>query len=160
MSESNKELIRRYRKAYNSGDLDQLDDLLAPNWSSHAWVEGVPRTVEGAKQLHRMTLSMFPDWTLTTNALIAEGDLVVEHFTNSGTHLAEASGLPPTGNHFEVRGVSIFRVADGKIVEHWAYVDELSFLEALGLPEYLGVELPPAWRMTYHHDPAPQFTRA
>ena len=60
------------REAYNSNNPDQLDDLLAPDWVSHSWMEGVPRTVEGAKMLHRMTLSMFPDWTSTTLALIAE----------------------------------------------------------------------------------------
>ena len=158
MSEDNKALIRRYRAAYNSGNLDELDNLLAPDWLSHAWVKGVPRTIEGAKDLHRMTLAMFPDWHLTTRALIAEGDLVVERFTYSGTHEAECGGLPPTGNHFDLDGVSIFRIADAKIREHSAYVDELGFLEALGLPEYLGVELPPAWQLSAHHDPRPQRT--
>jgi predicted ester cyclase len=153
MSEANKAIIRRYREAYNSGNLDELDEILAPDWVSHSMVEGVPRTIAGAKDVHRMTLLMFPDWHSTTRALIAEGDLVVEHFTFSGTHKGEAGGLPPTGNHFDLGGVSIFRIADGKIVEHWAYADELGFLEALGLPEYLGVEMPPAWSMAYHHDP-------
>jgi len=153
MSEANKAIIRRYREAYNSANLDELDEILAPDWISHAWIEGIPRTIESAKELHRMTLSAFPDWHFTTRALIAEDDLVVEHFSFSGTHKAEIGGLPPTGNHFDLGGVSIFRIADGKIVEHWAHADELGFLEALGLPEYIGVEMPPAWSMASHRDP-------
>jgi hypothetical protein len=40
--------------------------------------------------------------------------------------------------------MSIFRSWEGKIVEHWGFVDELGFLEALGFAEHLGIELPPA----------------
>jgi steroid delta-isomerase-like uncharacterized protein len=155
MSEDNKAVVRRYREAYNSNNLDELDEVLAPDWVSHAWTEGIPRTIENAKELHRMTLSVFPDWRFTTHELIAEGDVVVERFTFQGTHQAELGGLPATGNRFDLGGVSIYRIADGKIVEHWAYVDELGFLEALGFRQHLGIDLPQAWRLAYHRDPLP-----
>lgn len=54
MVEENKEVVRRYRDIYNSGQLDRLGDVLSSDWSPHAWVEGVP-SIEGAKELHRMT---------------------------------------------------------------------------------------------------------
>lgn len=150
MSEDNKALIRRYRQAYNSGDLDELDDLLAPDWTSHAWIEGVPQSMDNAKEVHRVAQRTFPDWQFTTDDLIAEGDRVVERFTFSGTHQLEFGGLPATGNRFDLGGVSIYRIADGKIAEHWAYVDELGFLEALGLASHLKIELPAAWQMSRH----------
>lgn len=155
MSEQNKDVIRRYRQAYNGGELDLLDELLAPNWVSHAWVEGVPQSVASAKELHRQTLRFFPDWQFTTHELIAEGDRVVERFTFTGTHTAEFGGLAPTGNRFECGGVSIYRMADGRIAEHWAFVDELSFLEALGFSQHLGVPLPQAWTLSAHRDHPP-----
>jgi predicted ester cyclase len=155
MTEENKEVVRRYREIYNSDDLDRLGDVLSTDWSPHAWVEGLPRSIEGAKELHRMTLSMFPGWHFTTLDLIAEGDRVVERFRFEGVHGGDYGGLPPTGNHFSVEGISIFRIRDGKIVEHWAFVDELGFLEALGFAEHLGIELPPAWNYTKHnHTPS------
>jgi hypothetical protein len=52
MVEENKEVVRRYRDVYNSGQLD--GDVLSSDRSPHAWVEGVP-SIEGAKELHRMT---------------------------------------------------------------------------------------------------------
>jgi hypothetical protein len=52
MVEENKEVVRRYHDIYNSGQLD--GDVLSSDWSPQAWVEGVP-SIEGAKELHRMT---------------------------------------------------------------------------------------------------------
>ena len=46
--------------------------------------------------------------------------------------LEEFIGLPPTGARVTVRGMSLFRIADGRIVEHWAFADELGFLAQLG----------------------------
>ncbi len=54
---------------------------------------------------------------------------VVESWAMSGVHSGEAFGLPPSGQRVRVRGVEIFRCADGKIVEHWGAVDMSDFIE-------------------------------
>ena len=84
VEERNKEVVRRYREAYNSGDLDALDEILSRDWTTHAWIEGLPRSVEAAKELHRLSLQWCPDWRSTTLDLIAEGDRVVERFLLEG----------------------------------------------------------------------------
>jgi predicted ester cyclase len=61
----------------------------------------------------------FPDWRSDLQQLIAEGDLVAEDFIAHGTHHAALMGETPTGREVVLRGVNIFRIADGKIVERW-----------------------------------------
>jgi steroid delta-isomerase-like uncharacterized protein len=148
MSEANKEIIRRWQEAYSNGKLDEIDDLLAPDWVTNGWPEGVPQTVEMAKEMHRGLLEMVPDVRFTTEEMIAEGDRVVQRWTVSGSHENELFGCPPTGKLVKGGGINIFRIADGKIVEHIVFVTEIAFLEELG------AEVPEAWLGLKHSLPA------
>jgi len=65
--------------------------------------------------------------------MIAEGDTVVVRGTTSGTQTGAMQGIPPTGKKFTISGIDIFRVVDGKIVEHWDAVDQLGMLQQLGV---------------------------
>jgi steroid delta-isomerase-like uncharacterized protein len=147
MSEANKDLIRRYQEAYNTGDLDVLDEILAPDWVTNAWPEGMPQSIESAKQFYAMATSVFPDLHYTTEDLTAEGDKVVQRWTLRGTHKGELLGLSPTGREVKAAGISIFRMADGRIVEHWAFADDLGFLQQLG------ADVPAEWLAFGHRTP-------
>ena len=57
------------------------------------------------------------------NEQLAERDLVATRKTLRGTHLGEIWHLPPTGNRVEFEFIDIFRVKDGKLVEHWTHMD-------------------------------------
>jgi steroid delta-isomerase-like uncharacterized protein len=145
MSEANKDLIRRYQEAYNSGDLDALDKILAPDWTTNNWPVGVPQSIESAKQFQRdVALQVFPDLQFVTQDLFAEGDRVAQRHLLRGTHKGEFMGLPPTGRVIETGGISIFRMADGRIVEHWAFADELGFFHQIG------ADVPEAWLVVGH----------
>ncbi|MGH3165864.1 MAG: ester cyclase, partial [Trebonia sp.] len=61
------------------------------------------------------------------------GDLVVHHWTMAGTHDGDFQGIPPTGKTLTWTGITIVRIADGKIVERWANVDVLAILRQLGV---------------------------
>lgn len=145
MSEANKEVVRRWQEGYNTGDLDELDKILAPNWASNAWLDGVPQTVAAAKEGGRQMLALFPDYHCRIDELVAEGDRVMMRWTASATHNAEILGLAPTGQLVEWAGISLFEVKGGRITGHWAFGEELSFLEALGAP------VPPEWALFKHH---------
>ena len=77
----------------------------------------------------------FPDWRSDVQHMIAEGDLVAEHFVAHGTHRGSVMGESPTGHDVVLRGVNIFRIADGKIVERWGRLDDLGLLQQLGLAQ-------------------------
>ena len=85
-----------------------------------------------------MTRTSFPDFHVTSEDIIAEGDKVVSRWTASGTHKGELFGIPPTGKKATWKGISIYRFADGKIVEAWGDADFLGLLQQLGVMPVAG----------------------
>jgi steroid delta-isomerase-like uncharacterized protein len=131
-SEANKELVCRYQEAYNANNMGALDEILAPDLISHSLMPGLPPGRESLIQLQQLTLAAFPDFHTTIEDLIAEGDKVVARCTTRGTHKGEFLGIPPSGKPFTFTWISIFRIANGKIVEHWGEEDALGWLQQLG----------------------------
>jgi steroid delta-isomerase-like uncharacterized protein len=132
--ESNKDIVRRYREAHNTNQLDLLDDIVAEDLISHTLMPGIPKGREGGKMVHSVTIASFPDNYVNTEDLFAEADRVVERWTLTQTHTGEPFlGAPASGKRVQVTGISIYRIEDGKIVEHWANMDFLGVLQQLGL---------------------------
>lgn len=131
--EENKALVRRYQEAYNANRLDALDAILAPDLISHNMLPGVPAGLQGAKLVHQGLQAAFPDQHTTVEDLVAEGDRVVMRFTVAGTHKGPLMGMPATGKGYSVPGISIFRIANGRIAEHWGVFDQMSVMQQLGL---------------------------
>ena len=135
MSTQAKEIVRRYREAHNTNNLDLLDDVLAPTFAAHEMLPGVPQTLEGAKMVHQSTLAIFPDLQIRTDALFGEGDKVVEQWTMLAHHTGApffVGNIPPSGNKIEVTGITTYRIADGKIVETWSNMDFVGVLQQVG----------------------------
>jgi steroid delta-isomerase-like uncharacterized protein len=132
-AEQNKDVVRRIQDAFNSGNLDGLDDLVAADIKSADALPGTPPGLEGAKAAHQMVLSWFPDYTVKLDEMIAEGDRVIARFTVSGTHKGEMNGVPPTGKSYSVPGFSEYRIENGKAVEHWGLHDNFGVMVQLGL---------------------------
>ena len=132
-TQDNKALVRRYREANNANNLEALDDIVAADINSHNGIPGLPPGLAGGKMAHQMFVSAFSDAHVTTDDLIAEGDRVVERFTFRGTNDGSFLGAPPTGKKVTATGMSIFRIANSRIVEHWGENDTLSVMQQLGL---------------------------
>ena len=81
----------------------------------------------------RMITAAFPDNRHKVEELIAEGDRVVAHVTLTGTHEGELMGIPPTGRKIEVNEIHIYRMQDGKAVEHRVDRDDLGTMRQLGV---------------------------
>jgi predicted ester cyclase len=132
-TEDNKDIVRRYRQAHNSNQLDQLDDIVAADLISHNLLPGAAPGLESGKTAHRRALAAIPDYQVETLDLIAEADKVVERWRASGTHTGTSFfGVAASGKHVSGTGISIYRIASGKIVEHWAEADFLGLLHQLG----------------------------
>jgi predicted ester cyclase len=91
---------------------------------------------------------IFPDFHVIILQLLAEADWVVQRGLLRVTSKGEFGGLPPTGQVVESGFISMFRIADGKIVEYWAYADDMSFFKGLG------VDVPEIMFMFPHRSPA------
>ena len=122
-TEANKVLVRRYREAHNTNNLALLDEVVAVDIKSHNGMPGLPSGLEGCKMVHRTFLAAFPNGHVTTEGLIAEGDQVVERFSFRGTNTGLLMHAPATSKKVTFSGVSVFRIANGKIVEHWGAND-------------------------------------
>jgi steroid delta-isomerase-like uncharacterized protein len=81
----------------------------------------------------QMQRTAVPDVQIRVLDLIAEGDKVVARIEATGTHLGEWQGIPPTGKRFTISGMTMRRIADGKIVERWDNLDWLGVMQQLGL---------------------------
>ena len=82
-----------------------------------------PRSAGGFQAFYGMLLRAFPDASMEINEQLAERDLVATRKTLRGTHRGELWGLPPTDNRVEWEFIDIFRIRDGKLVEHWTHMD-------------------------------------
>ena len=133
-TESNKTVVTDFIDGlFSKGDLGAVDTYLAEDFINNDPPFGVTTDREGMRAAGAMMRAAFPDWHSDQHALIAEGDLVVERFTASGTHRGEVMGVPPSGNTVSLPGINIFRVRDGLIVERWGRLDELGLLRQLGV---------------------------
>ncbi len=135
--EENKALVRRYaEEVLNRRNLDLLDEIFAPDFVQYGADPDQVSGVEDLKQFFVMLRSGFPDFQVTIEDLLAEGDKVVLHFTFQGTHQGEFTSIGPTGKQVTMTGIDIFRIADGKIVELWNQEDVLGMMQQLGaIPE-------------------------
>jgi steroid delta-isomerase-like uncharacterized protein len=66
------------------------------------------------------------------NEIIATDDRVVTRWTGTGVHQTELMGVPATGRRISVEAISVMRVQDGKIAEHWCAWDTLGLLQQIG----------------------------
>lgn len=64
--------------------------------------------------------------------MLAEGDKVAVRYTGSGTHQGDFAGIPASGKRVTIKGIDMFRMADGKITEEWLNFDQLSMLQQMG----------------------------
>jgi steroid delta-isomerase-like uncharacterized protein len=133
----NKQIVEEFITAlFTDGDLTAVDRYLGPDFINHdPPLPGAPDGSEGLRQAAELFRQAFPDWRSDVQHMIAEGDLVAEHFLAHGTHRGSVMGESPTGHDVELHGVNIFRITDGKIVERWGRLDDLGLLQQLGLTQ-------------------------
>ena len=135
-STRNKQIVEEFITAlFTDGDLTAVDRYLEPQASSTMTrrCPMPPDGPDGMRQAAELFRHAFPDWRSDVQHMIAEDDLLAEHFVAHGTHRGSVMGETPTGHDVVLRGVNIFRIADGKIVERWGRLDDLGLLQQLEL---------------------------
>ncbi len=116
----------------NKGNLDMFDTHFASNYVNKT----VTNTVNGpaaGKEYFGAFLTSFSNINFEVEEVFGTGDRVVKRWSFTGTHSGEFSGIPATGKTITVRGVSVTRIVDGKIAEELDYMDDLGFLQQLGV---------------------------
>jgi len=119
---------------FNQGDLDLVDELVAPDFLNHDVPPGMDsRGPDSTRQIARMLRTAFPDLHVTIEELVAEADTVAGRVTMRGTHLGPFQGIPATGRSFEQVHMHFVRFRDGKAIEHRAVRDDLGMMRQLGV---------------------------
>lgn len=133
--EENKAIVRRlYEEVGNSKQLDVIDEIVDPDTIDHDPFPGMPNTgTEAYKAVFGASQVAFPDFRMTIDGLIAEGDRVAVQGKVSGTHEGEFMGMPATGKAFSVDNIEVFEIKAGKITQRWGIADTASLMAQLGV---------------------------
>jgi serine phosphatase RsbU (regulator of sigma subunit)/predicted ester cyclase len=119
--EKNKAVVRRFVEAQAEGDLDAIDDLLAPTFVDHSAFAGQDAGREGYMQQLAEQLAALSDVRSVIEDQVAKGDKVVSRITWRSIHdRGEYFGLMPRGTEVEVTSIFIHRIVGGKIAEEWS----------------------------------------
>ena len=133
-SHENKRLARRVlEELFEQGDLDAADRLIHPEFVNHEAPSDNPQGPEGLKETVSWLRGLWGPMHADIEDELCEGDKVVARVTMHGRHVGEFLGKPPTGKEFAAEQIHIWRVMDGKVIEHWSVRDDLGQALQLGL---------------------------
>ena len=141
MSARNKELVRRlFEEVFNERRFDVADEIVAAEYVEHAvapFGTEEPGEVHGpshAREVVEWLRAQFSDLEMAIESIVAEDEMVVVRIRTQGTNDGKLGGVaPPTGERFLAEQAHWYRVASGKLCEHWAIRDDLSTMLQLGL---------------------------
>jgi steroid delta-isomerase-like uncharacterized protein len=119
----NKAIVRRaIDEIWNAHDLGAVDDLYAADFVNHDPLAPEVTGLEAFKAWVSGIFDSFPDIHVAIDNMVAEGGKVAKVHTLTATHTGELMGVPPTGKPVTMMGISIYRIAGGKIAEMtWSY---------------------------------------
>jgi steroid delta-isomerase-like uncharacterized protein len=131
-AEANKALVRRWFAELDRRNLAIIDELIPEDYLDHnPPLPDLPPGREGVRESSLRLLAAFPDAVHIIHDQMAEGDKVMTRLTTRATFLGVIFGFPPSGRAVEVSGIAVHRVANGKLVEHWAHLDMAGFMEQI-----------------------------
>jgi predicted ester cyclase len=120
MSDENKEVIRRYYRELNAGNLDVIGEVF-----------GDPDLAARVRRGAEVYFNAFPDLHFSIEELIAEGDSVFCRSIITGTHDGEIKGIAPTGRQISVDDGEVFRLEGGRFMGYWCQVDVAGMMRQL-----------------------------
>ncbi|HUJ96105.1 MAG TPA: ester cyclase [Terriglobales bacterium] len=117
---------RVFEEILSQGRFEVADEIYAKDFVNH----GLHRdyTLEEDQAAARWEKQVAPDLKVTADLMVADEDFVTVVWTARGTNMARIGWLPATGVKFEERGITVWRVVDGKIHDEWTSFDELHIL--------------------------------
>jgi steroid delta-isomerase-like uncharacterized protein len=129
--DANKEIVRRFiEQVYTRLDRDAVDELVADDFRDDSW----PGEDDAKSRLRESTGRMrqaLDDIRFSVDDLIAEDDRVAVRVTAGARQIGEFMGMPASNRSYEISEIHLFRLRDGKIVEHWHQLDAMGLMKQL-----------------------------
>jgi steroid delta-isomerase-like uncharacterized protein len=126
--------VGRWFERIDRGGVPDVDQYVVNGYRDHnpPPIQGLAAGATGLRQVFAFALTAFAEFHHEIAASISEGDYVASRVTGFGKHTGDFLGIPATGKHVTMSGITIHRVTNGKLSEHWAQIDALSLLQQLG----------------------------
>lgn len=129
-------LTDRFATTLSAGDIDAFSELFADTYVNHQQSAAAPPPAnvspkQATVAFFKARLTAMPDLKVVTEVVVADKDHVAASFVYSGTHKGTYFGVAPTGRTLRFTSCDIFRVEDGRIVEHWGMGDIAGVLAQL-----------------------------
>jgi steroid delta-isomerase-like uncharacterized protein len=120
-------LARLFEEDFNNHETWRIEEFVAEHFMDHGPYIG------GADFRQRLETirAVLPDAALRVDEVIRQGDFVATRWTIRGTHEGKTLGVQPTGKKVTLEGMSVERLKDGKVIEHWEFPDLKGFAEQI-----------------------------
>lgn len=137
MSEENKQLVRRwFDEVWNNGRADAIEEMFDENGIAHGLGDDPSNPIRGPRDFrpfHTIFREAFPNMNIVVEDMIAEGDKVAARCSVRAKHEGEFLGRAATQSPVDFSGMTIVRIAGGKIVEAWNNFDFMVLHKQVGL---------------------------
>ena len=137
MSEENKQLVRRwFDEVWNNGRADAIEEMFDENGIAHGLGDDPSNPIRGPRDFqpfHTIFREAFPNMNIVIEDMIAEGDKVAARCSVRAKHEGEFLGRAATQSPVDFSGMTIVRIAGGKIVEAWNNFDFMVLHKQVGL---------------------------
>lgn len=134
-AKENEGVIHSYLEVVHTGNLELISEVISPDYVLYdSNTDEVGKGQDTVNQTVNMLRSAFPDLRIEVKDLIAQGDKVVLRWVGNGTHRGEWGGISPTNKSVTLKGTTICRLEDGKIVEEWRAFGAMGLMAQLGTP--------------------------
>jgi len=132
MSDAAQKLVNGIKEAWNEKSWDKLKALHVENWIDHTQPEGM-NNLAALQGLFSAFAAGFPDFTIETPKIIVDGNNVSYLYEIKGTHKGEFMQIPATGKTVNFRGMTMLTMEDGKCMEAWGVMDQMTLMQQLGV---------------------------
>ena len=129
--------IKMYSRVWddiiNKGKLNEFNET---NFTKSITMHASPNDVIGidsARVYYANYLTGFSNIIFTIKDVFGMGNKLVKHWNFKGTHTGEFFGIKATGKKVDIDGVTLVRMENGKIAEERDFLDNLEFMQQLGL---------------------------
>lgn len=137
MSEENKQLLRRwFDEVWNKGRAEAIEEMFDENGVAHGLSDDPSNPIKGPKgyrPFYNVFREAFPNTRIVIEDMVAEGDKVAARCSVRGKHEGEFRGRAATQSPVEFTGITIVRIANGKIVEAWNNFDFMTLHRQVGI---------------------------